>query len=141
MTHPDLVLNEDKAYYFAVLAINTVGLESAVGVSDGISASQAPVQTIDIKLSEDDIPLVGESVSISAEVDESGIQPLEYQFLVDGVLERSWNSSPDFIWTTSSTDSGLHTLKIELRSTDGHSIGSAEREIYIFRKAVQPPLP
>jgi hypothetical protein len=140
ITCVDLDLFYNTTYYFVVRAKNEAGLWSKPGMSDGITVEQAFVQTTNIIFPKDNISCVGETISISAEVADSGAGPLEYQFLIDGGIKRSWNSSPNFAWAPGFNEVGLHTVEIQVRNSDGQ-ISTVEKEIYIFRKAMAPPSP
>ncbi|UCB57642.1 MAG: FG-GAP repeat protein [Candidatus Omnitrophota bacterium] len=136
----DLDLSYNTTYYFVVRAKNGVGLWSKPGMSDGITVDKAFAQISNIVFPKDNISRAKEPVSISVEAAEPGEELLEYQFLIDGAPKRSWGSSPNFVWTPGLGEVGLHTVQIQVRNSDGQ-ISTVEKEIYIFRKAIQPPTP
>jgi len=78
----------------------------------------------------------GDTISIFPTVNDQDPSPLEYQFLIDGIIKQAWSNSSSYGWTPSSQDIGVCNIKVQVRDTGGED--TIETEVYVFRKPLLP---
>lgn len=76
------------------------------------------------------------SLSIVASDPES--DPLEYQFIREGVTLREWDSASAASWTPSVSDAGVHRFEFHVRDAFG-GFASETPDVLILRPPVNPP--
>ena len=64
--------------------------------------------------------------------------PLEYQFLLDGVPLAAWSATNPQTWTSPQSAVGVHTLEFRVRDAFG-GFASTSHEVLILRPPVNPP--
>ena len=136
VTQTGLTLTERTKYYFTVKATNTVGLVSAPGFSDGIRVNTKPPTITSVTPADGGkfYPPLLVPCSMTA-TDPSG-DPLEYRFLLNGLVLRDWSPSNTFSLNTGTLNSGLKTLRMEVQDPfDGEDSRTAL--IYLFRKPLE----
>lgn len=69
------------------------------------------------------------------------VQPLkpscQYQFLVDGEMQRPFSANNSWSWLTTSQDIGVHTLTVQVKNQNG-ARKEMSRRLIIYRKPVEP---
>ncbi len=78
---------------------------------------------------------VGTPISLQVTATDQENDPLQYRFLIDGVLVVDWDAVPSVAWTPGTSDLGRHTVAVEAR--DGYG-GSSTQEVRVF--VVRPPI-
>jgi hypothetical protein len=110
ITRSDLMLKPGKTYYFAVVAVNGVGLESEPGISDGIELSLAMAKTW---ITEPDYgQIIYDDITVNVNALASlGISRVE--FYLDDELQYTDISFPyEWDWNIAGTSPGTHILKV-----------------------------
>lgn len=75
-------------------------------------------------------------VTLSVTATDADNDPLQYRFLVDGVVLQDWGSSTSVNWDTTSVNFGWHTLRVEVKDPT-HTV-SQQSAVFIFWR---PPSP
>jgi hypothetical protein len=138
--HSGLSLTQGRTYYFSVQAKNAAGSWSQIGSSDGITINQNIPTIIDIQPPNGSISYAQDTVDISVTAQDNDEDSLLYQFSIDATIRQSWSTSNTFSWNTAETDFGIHSIKVEVKDTNGAEV-SQDIEICLFRKPLGPPLP
>lgn len=138
ITHKGLSLTKSQIYYISVKAKNGAGIWSQVGCSDGITVNNNPPVISYV------IPANGSGfypndiVVISASAFDPEEDSLKYQFSIDNQVKQVWSSSSTYNWTIFSSDTGLHTIKVEVTDDIG-GLCSQSGEVYIFLSPIELP--
>ncbi len=77
----------------------------------------------------------GTIVTLSATATDANNDPLQYRFLVDGLVLRDWSSVTTATWDTTAVSFGWHLLEADVKDATTTSI--RQSRVFIFRK---PPL-
>ena len=80
----------------------------------------------------------GDELTISVSAEDPNRDILEYRFIVNGTEKQAWSTEQTCIYTLTSNDIGLNTIKAEVRD-DMETISTPEVEIFAFRGS--PDLP
>ena len=106
-------------------------------VSDTIILDTQPPQITEFQPSSWEKFYEGETVLISATLNDQDPSPSEYQFSIDGEIVQAWSSNSSHSWITDSSDIGDHQIKIEGRDIGGED--TKEVSVYILRGPIEPP--
>jgi len=137
ITHANLNLSTDVAYYFSVKAKNGAGLWSPIGSSDGIAVINHIPSIISLSPPANAVFTQGEVVSVAVEAEDFDGDPLSYRFLVDGIVLGDWSVSHVFAWQTQAGDIHTKTITVEVCDPFG-GLSSAVFNVFLFRKVPAP---
>ena len=140
VTRTELSLTLGATYYFSVKARNGAGLWSDAGTSDGIT----------VRVRENTLPVItsvtptdgatyteADAVPIAVTASDPNGDPLEYQFLIDGVVKRAWAAGSTWSWDTTGTI-WEHTLTVQVKDPSGRQVETTHK---LFGYRLPPPLP
>ncbi len=77
----------------------------------------------------------GTLVTLSATATDANNDPLQYRFLVDGLMLRDWSSVTTATWDTTAVSFGWHLLEADVK--DAATTSTRQNRVFVFRK---PPL-
>lgn len=80
---------------------------------------------------------VGDTIKISVQTNSSTANPLQYRYLMDNVVIKTWSNYASFSFLTASSNRGRHTIKVEARNLSGTTV-SKRADTYIFRAFPNP---
>lgn len=135
-----LSLIQGETYYVSVKAKNGAGSWSEPGSSNGIKVNQTIPTIVGINPPDGTGGYVDENINFMVNARDEDGDSLLYQFQVDGEIIRSWQSAPDFDWSTIGLNSGACPIRAEVSDGNG---GEAfeDVDLYLFRKPISPPAP
>jgi hypothetical protein len=81
----------------------------------------------------------GDSIEISANVNDVDPSPLEYQFSIDGQVVQPWSATTSYNWATNTAGIGKHEIQVEVKDAGGSD--SEAIPVYILRRPVWPSEP
>lgn len=140
VTRTGLSLTPGKSYYFVVAAGNGAGLYS-YSYSDGISVvaqnSSPVIGTVTPK--DGSTYIEGDSLPVTVSASDPDGDPLEYQFLIDGQVNRSWSPTLPWTWVTAGFPKA-HQLTVQVRDPAGHLV-EASQELFGYRRPIAEPTP
>ncbi|MBI5410351.1 MAG: hypothetical protein HZA14_13400 [Nitrospirae bacterium] len=140
ITHTGLSLIQGQTYYISVRGMDAFGRWSDVGTSDGIKINQHIPRIIDIQPADGSSGYALDSINFSVNAQDGDGDVLSYQFSLDGQVIQLWQSTPDFFWSTTDVDLGVHSIKIEVSDNNGGEV-SQNIGICLFRRPPAPPVP
>jgi len=120
---------------FEVLAKDAIGNQSSP-VEFAIVLDTTPTQITGVTPVDGSSFYEDDTISIFPTVNDQDPSPLEYQFLIDGIIKQAWSNSSSYGWTPSSQDIGVCNIKVQVRDTGGED--TIETEVYVFRKPLLP---
>ena len=122
VTEAGLALTQGNIYYFAVRAKGSQGKSGDVGYSDGIFFDKNIPIINNILPSTNSVFLLGANIRIEVNAYDADRDVLRYQFLVDGVIVKTWNSLSVFDWNSNGFNSGSHIITCIVRDCCGAEI-------------------
>jgi hypothetical protein len=128
-------LDSAHAYYFAITAYNTAGLESAYSTIVTITESVPPSVSL---LSPSNNATVSGTVSVTANVsDNVGVTKVE--FYVNNALKATDTSTPYlYSWNTSALAAGTYTLSAKAYDAAGNVGQSSNVAVKVVRDTTPP---
>jgi hypothetical protein len=128
-------LDPAHAYFFAITAYNTAGVESAYSTIVTITESQAPTVSL---LSPTNNATVSGTVSVTANVsDNVGVTKVE--FYVNNALKATDTSTPYlYSWNTSALNAGTYTLMAKVFDTAGNVGQSSNVDVKVIKDTTPP---
>lgn len=104
-----------------------------------IKVNQPPIVDPDNSYPQDGYVInEGATLQISVVATDANNDMLEYQFLVNDVVERGWGAASVFDYVLDAGDTGLKRIKAGVR--DGMvTVQTDEVEVYVFRGTVAVP--
>ena len=81
----------------------------------------------------------GSAVTITAAAFDADGDPLEYQFLVDGAVKRSWSPGPIWSWVTGGYPRA-HQVTVQARDPAGLQ-AEKSGELFGYRRPIAEPTP
>ncbi len=141
ITHSGLSLTVGKLYFIGVRAKNGAELYSAAQYSDGILVKKLSTPPVITSLNPADgsTYLEGDSVPIQVVASDADGDPLEAQFLIDGVVKRPWSSLMSWTWNTAGF-LRRHQLTVQVRDPSGQQAEKAQ-ELFGYRRPIAEPTP
>jgi len=120
-----------------LLSVQALALESETFVI-GITINQKPV-IASFAPADGHVIIQGDTLQISVTAsDPNAGNVLEYQFIINDVVRKTWGNDSQFSFPLEESDTGLNSIKVEV--TDGlQTVETEEVEIYVFRQS--PDLP
>ena len=79
-----------------------------------------------------------QTITLSIIASDLELDPIEYQFLIDGTVLADWSASASQPWTPTLTDIGVRTIQINVRDAYGGS-NTQSLEAMVIRIPVQHP--
>jgi hypothetical protein len=138
ITHKGLSLTNGQIYYISVKAKNGTGIWSQAGCSDGITVNNNPPVISYVIPSNGSGFYPNDIVAISATALDPEGDSLKYQFFIDNEIKQAWSSSSTYNWTILSSDTGLHTIKVEVTDDIG-GLCFQNVEVYVFLSPIELP--
>jgi len=128
-------LNAGKAYYFAITAVNTAGIETPY--STIVTVPELIPPTVSVAAPAPGASVSG-TVSVSAEAsDNDAVARVE--LYVDGALVSTVTSAPYlYSWNTSSLTAGAHTLAAKAYDRAGNLGESSTSAVTVVNDALAP---
>lgn len=135
-TATGLTLGPGQAYYFNVKAKNTLDLWSSVGSSDGITVlTQDPPEITSLTPGNNSTFIEADIIDIA--VQAQGGPPLEYRYLINGVVIGDWTLSNTYSWQTQAGDIKQKTITVAVRD-QFQATDSQDISVFLFRRVPKP---
>jgi hypothetical protein len=144
ITHTGLSLIQSQTYYISVKARNGAGAWSPTGCSDGIKVNQHIPEILEIQPPDGSNGYAGDNIDFTVTARDEDSDVLLYQFsLYDTQLEewqviQPWQNSPNFTWSATAANFGIHTIKIEVNDGNG-GLTSQQIRLYLLRRPPEVP--